>query len=63
MEDERGESKKTPLHLACEKGYQDMVELLIQNGSDVKAIDKDGENALSLACTHGRYKTVIWLSS
>ena len=27
----------TPLHWACDRGYIDMVECLIQNGADVQA--------------------------
>lgn len=32
----------TPLHLAAEKGHTEMVELLLENGADPRAVDSDG---------------------
>ena len=29
--------KKTPLHFACEAGYIDIVDLLIENGAEINA--------------------------
>jgi ankyrin repeat protein len=34
---------KTPLHFACEKGFFEIAELLIQHGSDVNAKMNDFE--------------------
>jgi len=39
----------TPLHLATEKGYPNLVQLLIDNGADLLAQDVKGHTALDLA--------------
>jgi hypothetical protein len=39
----------TPLHLATEKGYPSIVQLLIDNGADLLAQDVHGNTALDLA--------------
>ena len=39
----------TPLHLATEKGYPNIVQLLVDNGADLLAQDVHGNTALDLA--------------
>ena len=40
----------TPLHVAAAQGHGHMVDLLLENGADIDAVDKKGENALAAAC-------------
>mmetsp|Transcript_21062 Transcript_21062/g.35519 ORF Transcript_21062/g.35519 Transcript_21062/m.35519 type:complete len:241 (+) Transcript_21062:185-907(+) len=39
----------TPLHIACEKGYADIVKSLLLLGADYKAVDIRGQTALDWA--------------
>ena len=36
----RRKKKNTPLHMACEKGHIEIVKLLVEAGSNVKAKNK-----------------------
>jgi hypothetical protein len=45
----RGRSGETPLMMAAGYGYTPIVELLLARGADTRAVDADGDNALSLA--------------
>lgn len=42
----------TPLHLACENGRSDMVEMLLENGSDVFAEDVYGRTPGDVAALY-----------
>ena len=44
---------RLPLHNAAEKGRVDLVPVLIQNGADVNAVDKDKQTALHDAAKKG----------
>jgi len=46
-------SGNTPLHLAAEKGYEDIAELLIDKGADVMALDLYRHTPLHLAALFG----------
>jgi ankyrin repeat protein len=51
-----GSSKQTPLLFVCHHGSPAVVELLLSRGADVKAVDRNGHNALlwaSLNTLHG----------
>ena len=37
--------KNTPLHVACEKGFIDVVKLLVEAGSDPKVTNRAGKSA------------------
>lgn len=51
---------RTPLHLAAEKGYDEMVEMLITRGADLCAKGDAffSKTPLHLACINGHAKTV-----
>ena len=43
-------SEQTLLHAACKKGYCDMIEILLENGADVQAVDRNGDAPIHIAC-------------
>ncbi len=45
----------TPLMVASEKGYVDLVRKLIEAGADVQAVTPDGKTSFSLAQTNGHF--------
>jgi hypothetical protein len=49
----RNEAGQTPLMLATEKGYADMVQVLIQHGANPKLVNNQGESALTIALMKG----------
>lgn len=49
----RNETGQTPLMLATEKGYADMVQVLIQHGANPKLVNLQGESALTIALMKG----------
>lgn len=52
----------TPLFIACEKAYFEVVRFLLENGADVNIADKYGRTALSEACkTHGSSLDIVRL--
>lgn len=46
----------TPLHVACERGNSDIVNLLLQSGADPNAERESKLTPLQLACFHGNAK-------
>lgn len=44
----------TPLHVAVSNGRPDLVEMLLENGADVKAKNNVGDSALHFACMRNR---------
>ena len=53
----------TPLHVASERGFSDIVRLLIDNQANVNAKMNDGSTALMLACQNGHLSVVESLFS
>jgi hypothetical protein len=49
----RNEAGQTPLMFATEKGYADMVQVLIQNGANTKLVNNQGDSALTIALLKG----------
>eukprot|EP00698_Gefionella_okellyi_P014893 TRINITY_DN4153_c0_g1_i1.p1 TRINITY_DN4153_c0_g1~~TRINITY_DN4153_c0_g1_i1.p1 ORF type:complete len:486 (+),score=111.22 TRINITY_DN4153_c0_g1_i1:30-1460(+) len=45
--------KRSALHRAAMKGHCDVVQILLDAGSDVNAVDQDGWTALHIACRGG----------
>lgn len=45
-----------PLHAACRIGRTDIVEMLLERGSDVNLTNKAGQTALDCACLTGHYE-------
>ena len=43
-------AKETPFQAACRIGYCDMMEVLLENGADVQAIDNNGDAPIHVAC-------------
>lgn len=50
-----------PLHVACERGYAEIVAYLLTKGANINQLDCDGRNALQNACCGGDIKTVYLL--
>lgn len=48
--DERDESGMTPLMYAADRGYSEIVSLLLEYGASVDAVDMEGQSALHYAC-------------
>jgi serine/threonine-protein phosphatase 6 regulatory ankyrin repeat subunit B len=51
----------TPLHRACEKGYESVVTRLIDLGADLEVTDEDGCTPLHVACAEGHESIVSML--
>jgi len=49
----RDETGRTPLMIATEKGYADMVQILIQHGANPKLVNNRDESALTIALMKG----------
>ena len=41
---------ETALHVACKKGYCDMIEILLEKGADVQAVDNDKYTPIHIVC-------------
>ena len=41
---------ETALHVACKRGYCDMIEILLEKGADVQAVDNDKYTPLHIVC-------------
>ncbi|KAL8563955.1 hypothetical protein ACOMHN_025286 [Nucella lapillus] len=45
----RGKNQETLLHIACQKGYYEMADLLVKSGASVNAVDNIGQTVLHYA--------------
>ncbi len=45
----------TPLHLAAEKGYSNIIELLLEHGADPHAVNAEGKTPLEVALTKKKF--------
>ena len=43
-------AEETPFQAACRIGYCDMMEVLLENGADVQAVDSNGDAPIHVAC-------------
>ena len=41
---------ETALHVACKKGYCDMIEILLEKGADVQAVNNDKYTPIHIVC-------------
>ena len=58
----KGQHKRTPFICAAQKGQLAVLKKLKEKGANLKAIDKDGDNALHYACLSSNSpETVKWL--
>ncbi|XP_046559442.1 ankyrin repeat domain-containing protein 50-like [Haliotis rubra] len=53
----------TPVMWAAGRGHRDVVELLVNQGTDVSLVDNDGNNILHHACREGHRETVEFVLS
>ncbi|CAF4687228.1 unnamed protein product, partial [Rotaria magnacalcarata] len=53
----------TPLHVACERGFADIVKLLIDSQANLNAKMNDGTTGIMLACQNGQLSIVQMLIS
>ncbi|EUD65452.1 hypothetical protein C922_04192 [Plasmodium inui San Antonio 1] len=51
------------LHYACDRGYLDIVKLLIELGADINADDSSGDTALHIAAYSGKKDIIDYLTS
>lgn len=49
------ENGTTPLHLAAEKGYPDLVRILISHGADFRIKNEEGKTALEVALAKKKF--------
>jgi len=56
-------SNQTPLHLACTRGFSDVVSFLIEKGAYIHAKDNFGSTPLHLAADYGHHDIVQSLLS
>jgi ankyrin repeat protein len=55
----RDSERKTPLHIACEEGHEDLAEvLLIRFKVELNVSDMNGWEPLHSACSHGNFKII-----
>lgn len=59
------EDGKTPIHLAAEKGYSDVVQVLLEHGANFRAKDAEGKTPLEIALTkkYGRTTDILFNAS
>lgn len=47
-------SQNPPLHVACEEGHTEVVQLLLSKGAKLAALNYKGENCLDIAIAEDR---------
>ena len=59
----REHSEKTPVLMAARFGHREVLELLVDEGCNIKAVDGLKNNVLHLACVNGNLNTVSYILS
>ena len=54
-------NQKTPFFVACERGFKEIAELLIENEADINALSQNGNTALHIAAQNSLYDIVQML--
>ncbi|XP_044291695.1 ankyrin repeat domain-containing protein 63 [Varanus komodoensis] len=57
----RDDAGRSALSLACERGYLEVTELLVQFGADPDAVDSRGWSPLMYAASQGQTAVIEWL--
>ena len=57
----QGKNGYTLLHCASQGGHLDIIQYLITEGCDPKAVDNDNKTLIHIATCHGHIKVVEWL--
>ena len=52
---------RSPLYAACQGGYTDIVEVLLENNADINLFTFDGDSPLSISCSAGHSNIVEML--
>ena len=56
--------KQPPLHLACQCGHLDIVDVLVNDfDADINAVDRRGNTPLSLVAGGGHVQIVVHIST
>ena len=50
-----------PIHTVCERGSQQLVQILLEAGADAFVCTQDGETPLWLSCSEGHYQIALTL--
>ncbi|XP_067660836.1 ankyrin repeat domain-containing protein 50-like [Haliotis asinina] len=59
----RGRGGRRPVMIAAEKGYKEMVELLVRHKANLLLGDRRGDNTLHRACNGGHFDVVKYILS
>ena len=54
-------AQRTPLHIACCKGYMELAMALVDRGADIDARDVDQRTPLHYACDDGNMELAMAL--
>ncbi|XP_063448205.1 uncharacterized protein LOC134727748 [Mytilus trossulus] len=57
----RNSNNESPLYIACEEGYTEVVQMLIHNKADINKCRNTGESPLYIACQKGHNEVVQML--
>ncbi|XP_071098244.1 uncharacterized protein [Haliotis cracherodii] len=60
---EKGKNGMTPVMIAAEKSYEDIVRYLVEKNCDLNSLDTDGRNCRSYASQSGNERIVAYITS
>jgi ankyrin repeat protein len=61
--DARTNNYRTPLHIACIRGKQEVIKKLVKYGADVNAMDMDGNTPCHFCSEYGHRQCLRFLLS
>lgn len=62
LDDKNSEDGQTPLHKACAKGANTVVQLLLDAGANVNAVDNEGNTPAHVACANNQAEALKLLA-